>query len=362
MRPSRPFSILDQTVLRIRSAIVSGRWKEGLPGVRAIASEVGVSFSTVQNAIRRLENEGFLIGEGEGRNRVTRAKPGAKTRASRRAPLRVGILLPDNPSTMLVDPSLRSMLSALENKGHHPFFAPKSIRELRGDPRRVLATLDTTPADAWIGVDAPRDVLETIASELEAPFLAWGGRLGGIKLADTGLSASAAVRACVRRLLDLGHRRITLVCPDFWRHPSPGASVTAFRQELAARGIVASGYHVPDWVPSKEGFAELLKSLFSLTPPTAMIVDRTVEAFAVVNFLAARGLSVPRDLSLVLMSEDPAVAWSTPGLAYFKTGLERVLRRTTRWVDACASGTQDRKSIRYDVLFVDGESVAARSE
>jgi hypothetical protein len=34
------------------------------------------------------------------------------------------------------------------------------------------------------------------------------------------------------------------------------------------------------------------------------------------------------------------------------------VRRIARWLDACATGTQDRKRITFDSTFVDGDSIA----
>jgi hypothetical protein len=58
------------------------------------------------------------------------------------------------------------------------------------------------------------------------------------------------------------------------------------------------------------------------------------------------------------MTNNSAFAWPTPSLAHFQGPLKRIVPHILRWLRCCANGTQDRRSLFYDMVFVDGESVA----
>jgi len=67
----------EQIAAQIRSAIADGRLAAGsvLPGVRGLASDLGVNFNTVARAYRVLEDQGFVrIRERSGVEVVTPAR------------------------------------------------------------------------------------------------------------------------------------------------------------------------------------------------------------------------------------------------------------------------------------------------
>jgi len=72
----RPEAAYEQIAAQIRSAIAEGRLQAGtlLPGVRGLASDLGVNFNTVARAYRVLEDQGFVrIRERSGVQVVTPA-------------------------------------------------------------------------------------------------------------------------------------------------------------------------------------------------------------------------------------------------------------------------------------------------
>ncbi|MFN7342838.1 MAG: substrate-binding domain-containing protein, partial [bacterium] len=82
-----------------------------------------------------------------------------------------------------------------------------------------------------------------------------------------------ALRVAVRRLINLGHRRIVMMVREERRKPTPGLSERAFIQELESNGIKTGSYNLPDWEDNVDDFHRCLNSLFKHTPPTALILD-----------------------------------------------------------------------------------------
>lgn len=73
--------------------------------------------------------------------------------------------------------------------------------------QRVARLMAGTDAGAWIVSAGSHDVLEWFAAQ-PVPTFALFGRRGNVPLAGVGPDHLSAHLAAVRRLLELGHRRI----------------------------------------------------------------------------------------------------------------------------------------------------------
>ncbi len=120
-----------------------------------------------------------------------------------------------------------------------------------------------------------------------------------------------------------------LVCPRFWRLPTPGRVVQAFTAELAAHGIPVGDFNVPDHEPSAKELHTLFESLFHATPPTALI------------FEVAEG----------------AMQWCDPPLAHLCTDGSHIVRRIVRWVRAVSRGRAEREAIGIPATFDPGGTI-----
>ncbi|HSH16408.1 MAG TPA: GntR family transcriptional regulator, partial [Verrucomicrobiae bacterium] len=65
----RILSAVEQTVIHLRERLLRGHWPGHLPGLERLVAELGVSRKTVVAALRQLEAEGFLAGQGARRKR-----------------------------------------------------------------------------------------------------------------------------------------------------------------------------------------------------------------------------------------------------------------------------------------------------
>lgn len=355
MRPVHRLSLVEQTAAHLREGIRSGRWSGQLPGVLRLATTLDVSKDTVRAALRIIEQEGFLTGMGHGRNRTVVSSE--KAIGSRR-PLRVALLfrdaLEDQNSSM--QRLVLQVQRRVEAAGHTCFFAPRTQTGLKFSVARIARVVNLTPADAWIVAGGDLPLLQWFAQQ-SVPAMALGGRHGA-DLAGTGVDGTPLIREVTRRLLDLGHRRIVMMCPRAWREPTRSRVVQAFMDELNSEGIQASDYNAPDWEPTQEGVQALLGSLFRITPPTALIVEEPAHAVAVITHLAQQRLRVPQDVSLISMGREPSLAWSRPEVAYFHWDNDQLVRRISRWVSAVASGRPDRKAISFPLKFHPGGTIA----
>jgi DNA-binding LacI/PurR family transcriptional regulator len=352
MQQLRRVSLPEQTAAHLREGLRRGHWRGTLPGLVRLAAELDVSTKTIQAALRQLEGEGLLGARGQGCSRAI-----LQPRAARQS-LRVGILpyealLEEQPKASQV---LFQIQHDLEAAGHELFFTAKTQQDLQHDLRRIVRHVGENPADAWIVVSGSRALLRWFGRQ-KTPCLALFGRTDGLPLARAGPDKMPAYIAATRQLLALGHRQIVLIVRGARRKPVPGNVELAFLAELAAQGIKTGRYNLPEWEETPKGFDALLESLFRLTPPTALIVDETPRIFAVMQFLARRGIKVPGQVSLVATDYDALFAWGHPPFAHIRWESAPIVRRVVRWVTALRRGRADHKHINFPAQFIPGGSI-----
>ncbi|MCF7675977.1 MAG: GntR family transcriptional regulator, partial [Akkermansiaceae bacterium] len=144
-RVMRLLSHPEQVAAHLRDELRQGRWHGIMPGVLRLGAELGVSRNTMEAALQVLEGEGLLVPQGPGRRRRITVPAGVPT--VRR--LRVA-MLDYEPIAMLSEGYIFELQRQLEEAGHSPFFAAKTLRELGMDVRRVARLVAQTEADAWI--------------------------------------------------------------------------------------------------------------------------------------------------------------------------------------------------------------------
>jgi hypothetical protein len=338
MRREPFLSITNQVADRLRAEILRGRWTDTLPGKHQLAAELGVNNKTVESAIRQLEADELLIPQGAGRRRRINPEGGRSSRA-----LRVAILTLDLVADRKID-YLVDLHHSLSEAGHTAFYARRSLTELRFDLVKIEQLVEQTKADAWVIVAGSREVLEC--------------QRQGLRLPGFGPDKVPACVEATRKLLELGHHRIVLLCRRIRRLPTPGLSERAFLAELQAGGVRVGDYNLPDWEESDCGFQKCLDALFRVTPPTALIIDEIPYFVAALQFMAFKGIRVPSDVSLICTDDDPAFDYCEPRIACMRWDPRPLVRRVLQWADNVSRGKQDLRQTVTPSTFVFGGTVA----
>lgn len=352
MDPLTILSAVDQVAGHLRSELLRGSLSGTLPGVNPLAEELGVNHKTVRAALRQLEDEGLLADQGRGlQRRIVLRKDHAPSA------LRVALLVSDWGSQDF----MIELWHQLEKAGHTPFYPNKPLLDLGMDARRVARFVRRTEADACVVVSGSREVLEWFA-EQETPAFALAGRRTELPIAGIGPDKIPVTAEVTRRLIALGHRRISVMCRRPIRLPRPAKTLLAFLGELQAAGIATGDFNLPDWEESREGFGRALDSLFGPTPPTALILDEPYLYYAVYHYLARRGIRVPQDVSLVCTDGDPGFAWCQPSVAHFHWNQRPVIRRIVRWTNNVSRGKEDKGQTLTKAEFVEGGTVGRASK
>jgi DNA-binding LacI/PurR family transcriptional regulator len=348
MRPFSAKSAVRQLADHLREEILSGALGENFPGINQLVRELGVGTETVVAAVAELEKEGLLKNRAGRRGRIVAGPGGAGTRR-----LRVR-LLPYTREQCRLDYCLE-LEHRLEAAGHTVSFADKSLRDLRNEAGRVAGFVGKNPADAWVVIGGSREVLEWF-SEQPVPAFALFGQPVGLSLAATGPRKSLCIQAAVRRLVELGHRRIAMLVYEERRKPQPGIPEQIFLDTLKAEGLSSGSYNLPDWRGGPGGFRECLNELFRFTPPTALFLEPELYSAAHQHF-ARHGILVPRDVSMISLDSAPLFDWWDPPTSHITYDSRPCIRRIVRWVSHVSCGIDDRRCTPTAARFVEGGTI-----
>lgn len=351
MKPFRSRSTVEQLAEHLRHEIGSGAWGDAMPGVAKLSLGLGVGTRTVVSALEILKHEGLLEGDGE------RKKCRIVARGARK-PVGLRIRILHYESADEHDEHMIALRFRLEEAGHHVAVAPKTLSELKFEVKRVARMVEKTEGDAWVVRSGPRPVLEWFAAR-PVPAFAVFGRETGIPMASVTTLKSPALVQALRRLVELGHRRIVLLSREERRKPTPGMMERRFLESLESLGVPVGGYNLPDWEDSPDSFQQCLEATFRYTPPTALILCEPTFLFVTQQFLTRRRLSVPNDVSLLALDDHPAFRWFVPEVSRIQTNARRWVARIVEWADNVAKGREDHRETVIRSEFVAGGTIAA---
>ena len=321
-----------------------------MPGRNVLAQELGVSPKTVELALKKLEDEGLLLQQGPGRRRLIADVSKLTTTHSMRVALLLSATADRNQHSII------RLERELKEAGHTVVQSVRPLIDMEMDVERITKLVEATEADGWVVLSGSRSVLEWFGARPE-PTFAFFGRRYGLPIAGVGPDKVPAFVKVTQELINLGHRRITLLARSRRRLPKPGRSEQAFLDELEANDHPVGEFNLPDWKDSKEGLQQCLFSLFQVTPPTALICEESLVYTAALQFLAARGLRVPGDVSLVCSDADPTFAWSEPTVAHIRWDTQPVVRQIVRWANNVSQGRQDKRQTATRAEFIPGGTI-----
>jgi DNA-binding LacI/PurR family transcriptional regulator len=351
MTPIRILTASEQAAKHLRNELTQGTWKGLMPGSNRLAKELGVGGNTLEVALKQLENENFLISQGPSRRRKIKL-----TKTQTTTTLRIAFFHYDHPSQSVG--YIIDLQHELQAAGHTIISMPKTMLDLKMDIQRISRMAAEIKVDAWILTAASRDTLTWFANQ-KTPTFALFGRRRGLPLAGTGPDKVPAYLSAVRQLNQMGHRRIVLVTSKMRRLPLPGLPEQAFLDELKALGLSSSSYNLPDWEETPTGLQKLLDSLFSLTPPTALMIDEVGLFIATQQQLARRGIFAPENISLICTDASPAFQWCQPAISHIQWDQKPLVRRIVRWAENIAKGKKDLRQTSTKASLIQGATMGS---
>ena len=282
-----------------------------------IAARAGVSIGAVSFALNgrkgvSAETRERILGVAEELGwapaSAARSLAGAKTAT-------FGLVLARDPRNLGVETFYMQFLAGVEselslrNHGLLLQVVPdirSELETLRGwhKARRVDGVIVTD-----IRVDDPRIAYLTGTPDLPAVIV--GDPSVAVDLMTVGTDDATAVRAAVRHLVELGHRRITRVA-GMAELVHTRLRDDAFLDEMRRQDAEGRVLYT-DFTPA-QGVEATRAALSGIDAPTAIIYDNDVMAVAALGVAAQLGIRVPEDLSIIAWDDSVLCQHSYPRL------------------------------------------------
>jgi len=349
MKPFTSKSTSEQLADHLRGEVLRGAFGETMPGIKKLVRGLGVNSSAVTDALKQLEAEGILAGQGERRRHRIVTENNTRPPAMRIA------FLPFDASSR-GEPFNLEVLRILTEHGHDPFFTGKTLMDLHLNPRRVAGMVGQTRADAWIVTSAQLPVLECFTRK-ELPTFSLYGVWPGHPIAGALPNHAPVVTGLIRRLIGLGHRRIVMLLYRGQLDLATARLAPMLLGEMERHGIATGRYNVPNWKDSPRGFRRMLDSMFKTSPPTAMIIEEVPHLFATLQFCGQRGIRVPEDLSLVCMEHRSELDYCVPPVTHLRWDKVLMTRRIARWANQVARGREHFRQGLLKSELVEGGTI-----
>jgi DNA-binding LacI/PurR family transcriptional regulator len=295
-----------------------------MASLRDVAEQAGVSVATASRVVT-----GFDGVRHETRERVERAMRELLYVPPGRRPATgvIGLLVPD-----LENPIFPALAQAMEERATEAGFASILCNTTAAAFREVdyVHMLLDRGADGMIfiscemtNMSGDHDHYARLVEE-GARIVFVNGALNSLSVPSIAVDERLAGEYATQHLIDLGHTRIGYVAgPEYYLPTREKAAGRA--GALRAAGLEDDGQVVygQDFTV-QDGRRALTRMLDSPTPPSGVICSSDLMAIGVLQEAAARGLSVPRDLSVVGFDGIEAAAWTSPPLTTVEQPIEDI--------------------------------------
>ncbi|MBN8460325.1 MAG: substrate-binding domain-containing protein [Verrucomicrobia bacterium] len=356
MRKVSKASAADRAAAVLREECLAGRWRDRLPGVRVLAGLLGVSAPTVAAALARLAEQGVLKNEGPRRAfRLAETPPRFLTHEH---PRHLLILTPDHLWTL--DDATRGVIEHLRDRmianGWEEDIQVLDYRHAKRVDRRWNHQIRADTNTCIVAVFG-RPALAEWARRRKLRILFLGGVMGNVAVPMIGVKTSGMAALALSNLTDLGHRRI--VFPLIGNSEPFNVSLreaTRTALEAVGQSYVARQHNPESDYLDPGAIAQLMERLLAKRPPTAVVIQDWKILITVFCCLAAHGLRVPADVSLVLLSDRQDGSWFHPELARFRFPVARMATAVAKWLEA-ESPPADH--LIFEPKFIEGRTLAA---
>jgi DNA-binding LacI/PurR family transcriptional regulator len=330
-----PKSKSGQLADLLRDRIAAGEWQAGLPAERHLAAEYFVSRTTLREALRTLAQDGLV-------NRPRSTRSGRRVTAGKgpdTLPIRQGqvvILTPSLRESPLVLGHLAVLREWLGGLGIQVHVREAARLTEEAEPARSLRRWAAEgPATVWILHKMPVQVQRAV-QELGLKAVVFGSVFPGITLPQVDVDFRAVARHAAGRCLACGHRKLAVVV-----HRTALAGDLAVIEALS-EVLARSGAPPPLVLKHDFNRGRLIDALDRKVVPAAdrpdvLLVVNQHHLLTALPHLLHRGLRIPADLSVVYLSNDPAVERLSPLPDRYDLG-DRLLRRLAAAAQARLTG------------------------
>jgi DNA-binding LacI/PurR family transcriptional regulator len=313
----------------IRKGIETGVWKEYLPSERRLCEALQISRPTVRTALHMIAKEGGItIWQGR-RNRII-------ARGTR-------VQSPRNRSIAIVTQELFSgMTGSLaywgvsEMRAHlteHGFATEIFVCKAHGlatQQRKLETFLRENQIFCCLLVSVSRELQQWFATH-SIPALVLGTCHASVRLPSFDVDYRSVCRHAAGVFLKHRHRQLAFLVAQA-KGAGNLASEQGFLEAVGqqhrtdpARAVIARHNS------TVQSLTDNLDALFnSPQPPTALLIGSPHYVFIVIIYLLKRGLSVPKDVSVIARDQNALFSDVNPRITHYNFEVEAFTNRLTR--------------------------------
>jgi hypothetical protein len=350
-----------QAEMALRRNLRSGSWDKYVPGIRILATSFGVSPATMVKAVDRVRRDGWISNEGARLRFVIHRDVILKSKGKEAFLRTLLILAPKSGRTEPARGTSQLLLQLWENLAHKGWnirfhlddYASGKRRQKQWDeivelekPMAVVSILGTPAMAAW-------------AREAKIPMFFCGGSLGDYSVPLIGISSSLMLEEALDHLLALGHKNIIL--PLCERTPSFALNLkSVFSKKLVSmHHDFINEFNTPMSDKSDvASFRACLDQSFAMKKPTAIICLDWREYIAALFYVQEKGLNVPKDVSLVVLSYDHSADWFKPVPTHFLHPIDKLASTLATWLEDLSTYNNFTLDAKVRGLWQKGETIA----
>lgn len=364
-------NLAEAVAAKLRTQLAEKSETEFLPGVRVLSKHFGVSVPIICQTLHILGNEGVLERGGDRKRwRLVKGKPDsggepspARARNVIEPRSKKVIFLAAVPLGQESHSSVRifaSLLDRLADSGWDLVYRVEPFMDAKKPRRSWDELLDSTKPDAMI-IYGGTPVIADWAAGKSFRCLFLGGNCGTSGLPMIAMKTSRMMTDAVTRLFASGHRRILFpLCgrlPAFVDRCREAALALNSRSagDDAKVTVAESGYSGPEVI------RDLLRRQWAVSPPDALILLDWQEFIAAIGFFNEAGIRIPRDLSVVMLSENTSMDWHLPTITHYHIPTNHFSKRITKWILEPDVMKSQHATLEIKATWVERQSVILRN-
>ncbi len=349
-------SLVRETANTLKVWIESGILRGTCPGELQLKARLGVGRDTLRQALRLLEQEGWVAPTTQGCQRRVqigeqpiRPEPGVSR-------LPVTFLSPERVVDRQVLLEMEDLQMRLAKQGRELRFISPKIFHLAHPEHQLERLVRQQPSAAWILYFTGRLVQQWF-DRAKVPAFVYGSPYPEVNLPFAVNDWEEGSFHAGLQLLRHGHRVIGIMENQ---DPGPG-TLAAERGLRRALGTVGKEGKVivlkEDRSPAS--VARAYELAFNLKPrPTAIVLTNSAQLLTAYSWLASKGIRTPDDISLVSIANDSCFNEFHPPACYYRCNSKVLARHIGhRVMDLVDNGHVSLRSIRVHLEYVSGATI-----
>lgn len=325
-----------------------------LPGIQELGKQYGVSRPTVERAFLHLEELGVLSPAQPGRKRqVDLSKLQKIAGLQGRASTRILFLSTDPESNP-------AYMTRVIYEGFHRLCDQEALflsyMQVPPEPSELRALLSTLQPRGVILYLVSATVSESVFA-LNIPAIEIGGESSYqypyfvTPYADLLIQAFQQAQA-------VGHRRITIPMGNS-KSPIYEGLATKLEKHFSVDSFpFGRRYNFPlAQGTTVEDYHAMLRELFRYTPPTCIVLHDLDDYLMASSFFLKEGLRIPDDVSVILLSYDPALEKIDPSIAHFVLFTSDMTVQAFRVLQEQMNGFLSHERVELSPSWVPGGSL-----